>query len=226
MKKWKDIPEEIRKEEVYEYYCILKKHEKELVLKRVFDVCASLVLICILSPIMIGIGLCIKVDSAGPVIFRQVRITRYGKKFQIYKFRTMICGADKAGTQVTLKEDSRITRVGKKIRKSRLDELPQLFNILKGEMSFVGTRPEVEKYVKAYSNEMLATLLLPAGVTSKASIYFKDEDALLSGAEDVDLIYVKEILPQKMKYNLEAIKSFSLKEDIKTIFATMASVFM
>ena len=136
----------------------------------------------------------------------------------------MVNDADKKGSQVTLKGDSRITRVGKKIRKARLDELPQLLNVLCGDMSFVGTRPEVKKYVDCYTEEMYATLLLPAGITSEASIMFKDEDELLQNAENVDKQYVETVLPLKMKYNLESIKNFNIWNDLKTMFRTVIAV--
>lgn len=136
----------------------------------------------------------------------------------------MVNHAEKLGSQVTTKGDARVTRMGKLLRGCRLDELPQLFNILAGDMTFVGTRPEVEKYVKQYTNEMKATLLLPAGVTSRASIEYKDEEKLLENAENADEIYVQNVLPEKMKYNLKAIENFSFWEDIKTMFATVVAV--
>ena len=164
MKKWNELPEELKNERVRYYYDILQKHEKELVFKRIFDIICSGILIIILSPILIVLSVMIKLDSEGPVLFKQVRVTSYGKNFKIWKFRTMVNNADKIGTQVTTKGDSRITRVGHLLRKVRLDELPQLFNVLAGDMTFVGTRPEVPKYVECYTDEMKATLLLPAGI--------------------------------------------------------------
>lgn len=146
-------------------------------------------------------------------------------KFKIYKFRTMVTDAEKLGSQVTSDNDARVTRVGKKIRSCRLDELPQLFNIIKGDMSFVGTRPEVPRYVKQYTPEMYATLLLPAGVTSKASICFKDEDTMLKNTSNVDETYVKEVLPEKMKYNLEEIRQYKFINDILTMIKTVIKVF-
>ena len=166
----------------------------------------------------------IKVDSPGEIFFRQVRVTQYGKSFRIYKFRTMVSNAEKIGNQITINQDIRITKIGKKIRKCRLDELPQLINIIKGEMSFVGTRPEVPKYVAFYSKEMLATLLLPAGVTSSASIAFKDEEQLLKNEKDIDIAYVEKVLPQKMEYNLEGLRNFSFSEDIKIMLKTVRVV--
>lgn len=218
LKEWNDLPEFMKKEEVEVYYDILKKRKTSLFLKRIFDIVMSLLLIVVVSPVLIFVAVWIKLDSEGPVFYRQERVTQYGRKFRIYKFRTMVTNADKIGTLVTTKNDSRITKVGEKIRKCRLDELPQLFNILNGDMSFVGTRPEVQKYVDHYTDEMTATLLLPAGVTSLASINYRDEDEILEKYVDenhsVDEVYVNRILPVKMKYNLEYLKTFSIVGDI------------
>ena len=218
MRKWNELPEFMKNEEVKKYYNILQKKKASLMLKRIFDIIVSILMIILLSPVLIAVSIWIKLDSKGPVFYRQERITQYGRVFRIYKFRTMVTGADKIGTLVTTKNDSRITRVGEKIRKCRLDEIPQLFNILLGDMSFVGTRPEVKKYVDAYTDEMMATLLLPAGVTSLASIQYRDEDEILAKYVDeehsVDEVYVEKILPDKMKYNLKYLKSFSIVEDI------------
>lgn len=224
MRAWDELPECMRCDAVRPYYEYLRKKRVSLLLKRAGDLFLAGVLILVLSPVLAVIGVWIKSDSEGPVFFKQERVTTYGSKFWIYKFRTMVVNADKLGTQVTTKEDARITKVGAKIRKYRLDELPQLFNILRGEMTFVGTRPEVPKYVAAYTPEMTATLLLPAGVTSRASIEYKDEDRLLENAADADTVYIREILPEKMRYNLNEIKDFSLLSDIKTMFATVAAV--
>ena len=157
-------------------------------------------------------------------MFRQVRVTQYGKQFRIFKFRTMVNNADKIGTQVTTKNDARVTKVGKFLRKCRLDEIPQLLNIILGDMTFVGTRPEVVKYVDKYTDEMMATLLLPAGVTSEASIQYKDEELLLAHADDADETYINEVLPEKMKYNLRSIETFSFSSDIRTMLRTVAAV--
>lgn len=224
MRKWNELPQDMQVEEVRKYYEILQKHKAGMVAKRIFDILVSGILIVLTSPILLILSILIKLDSRGPVIFRQVRITTYGKKFRICKFRTMVNNAEKLGTQVTTKGDARVTRMGKVLRGCRLDELPQLFNIFVGDMTFVGTRPEVEKYVNQYTNEMKATLLLPAGVTSKASIEYKDEEKLLEDAENADKVYVEKVLPEKMKYNLQAIEKFSFLEDIKTMFATVAAV--
>lgn len=222
MKKWEDLPKFVKNDKVKVYYDILNRHRMELVIKRWFDFFVALVLTVILLPVLFVIGIMIKVDSKGSVIFRQARVTSYGKVFQICKFRTMT--ADQTGNKVTVKDDPRITKVGRVLRKYRLDELPQLFNVLSGDMSFVGTRPEVVKYVKCYTDEMKATLLLPAGITSLASIKYKDEERLLTDADKADEIYVKEILPEKMRYNLEAIRNFSLVSELNIMIATVKAV--
>ena len=217
MCRWDELPQNMQVEEVKKYYDILQRHKVSLILKRLFDIIVAGVLLVLLSPLLLILAICIKLDSKGPVFFRQVRVTTYGKPFRINN-------SDKIGTQVTTKGDARITKVGKALRGCRLDELPQLLNILSGDMTFVGTRPEVEKYVAHYTDEMKATLLLPAGVTSRASIEYKDEDKLLESAENADQVYIEQILPEKMKYNLKAIEEFSFWQDIKTMFATVIAV--
>ena len=212
MRKWEELPKFMRTDEVKKYYDILIRHEKELKLKRYFDILLSMILLVILSPIMLVISIAIKLDSPGPVIYRQVRVTQYGKKFYILKFRTMVQNADKMGTQITISQDARLTRVGKVIR------------VLRGEMSFVGTRPEVVKYVKGYTKEMYATLLLPAGITSRASVCYKDEGEMLEHVEDVDHAYIHEVLPEKMSYNLEDLRKYSLWRDFMTMFMTVFAV--
>lgn len=224
LKKWEELPEQFRTDAVRPYYEILKKKQGSLIIKRIFDVVVSALMLLVLSPVFLILAIAIKLDSPGPVFYRQVRVTQYGKQFRIFKFRSMVSNADKIGSQVTVGNDSRITRMGKLIRKCRLDELCQLIDIFRGTMTFVGTRPEVPKYVAAYTPEMLATLLLPAGVTSLASIMYKDEDELLEGADDVDKTYVEDVLPGKMKYNLQAIESFSFARDIGLMFQTVVAV--
>lgn len=224
LKKWEQLPEQLRTDAVRPYYDSLKKKQCSLVFKRLFDIVVSAVLLILLAPAFLVLAVAIKLDSPGPVFYRQVRVTQYGKQFRIFKFRSMVSNADKIGTQVTVGNDSRITRVGRLIRKCRLDELCQLIDIFRGTMTFVGTRPEVPKYVAAYTPQMLATLLLPAGVTSLASIMYKDEDRLLEGAEDVDRTYIEDVLPGKMQYNLEAIEKFSFWSDIKVMFMTAFAV--
>lgn len=222
--KWEKLPVEMQTEEVRKYYDILKKKKFGLFCKRVFDIFVSLLMLIVLSPVFFLLAIAIKLDSKGPVFYRQVRVTQYGKKFRIFKFRTMVQNADKIGAQVTTAGDSRITRVGKLIRKCRLDELCQLIDVFRGKLTFVGTRPEVPKYVESYSNEMMATLLLPAGVTSETSIYYKDEDELLSGSQDVDKTYVEKILPDKMYFNLKSLEEFGFWRDIKVMFMTVFAV--
>ena len=224
LKDWEQLPEELQLDEVKPYYKILKKKKMSLILKRIFDIVVSFIMLIILLPVFIFLGIAIKIDSKGPVFFRQERITQYGKTFKIFKFRTMVNNAEKLGTQVTVGNDARITKVGKFIRDCRLDEIAQLLNILTGDMTFVGTRPEVKKYVDHYTKEMMATLLLPAGVTSLASIYYKDEAKLLDKSNNPDKTYVEEVLPGKMKYNLQSIKEFNFFEDIKTMIKTVVAV--
>lgn len=225
LRKWDDIPEFMRNDEVKKYYDILIKKRFSLMLKRFFDIIMSLLLLIVLSPAFLILAIWIKADSKGTVFYRQERITQYGRTFRIFKFRTMVSNADKIGTLVTTQNDSRITRVGEKIRKCRLDEIPQLINILKGDMSFVGTRPEVQKYVDAYTDEMKATLLLPAGVTSLASLKYRDEDEIISQETDrgktVDQAYIEDVLPEKMKFNLEYMKTFNYIKDIKLCYQTI-----
>lgn len=224
MKKWEELPKFMQCAEVKEYYDILKKKQVSLKIKRVFDVVAAIGILFVVAIPMIVIGFMIIKESPGGVFYRQERITRYGKKFKIHKFRTMVANADRIGSTVTVHNDSRITRSGAFLRKYRLDELPQLFDVLSGNMSFVGTRPEATKYVKAYSKEMLATLLMPAGITSEASIQYKDEARLISSAIDVDQVYVENVLPEKMKYNLKSIREFSLWRDLSTMIKTVFAV--
>lgn len=227
--KWEQLDEKLQNDEVKRYYDILSHKKGSLLLKRLFDIIVSLLMIVVLSPVLLFISIWIKTDSKGPVFYSQIRVTKNNKDFRIFKFRTMVQDADKIGSLVTVGNDSRITKVGSKIRKVRLDELPQLFNILKGDMSFVGTRPEVRKYVDRYTDEMMATLLLPAGVTSLASIMYKDEDDIMAAKTEtgmsVDEAYVDYVLPDKMRYNLEAINTFSFFNEVKLMFKTVIEVF-
>lgn len=224
LKNWNELPEYMRTDEVRPYYDLLQKKKTSLFLKRVFDIVVSMIMIILCSPILLIISILIVKDSKGGVFYRQERVTQYGRVFRIFKFRTMVQNADQIGTQVTVSNDSRITKIGSKLRNCRLDELPQLFNIFLGDMTFVGTRPESVHYVKSYTNEMYATLLLPAGVTSEASIEYKDEADLLDQANDVDSVYINEVLPEKMKYNLNSIKEFSFFKEIATMFRTVFAV--
>ena len=224
MKAWNDLPSQFQNEEVRPYYDNLKKKGVSLVFKRIFDIIIALLLILILAIPMFVIAVLIKLDSTGPVFYRQERVTKYGKHFRIFKFRTMVANADKIGAHVTSNNDSRVTVIGNKLRDLRLDELPQLLNVIMGDMSFVGTRPEATRYVEKYTNEMWATLLLPAGITSEASIRYKDEAELLEKAEDADETYINQVLPAKMKYNLNSLENFSFIGDIRTMFRTIVAV--
>ena len=222
--RWENLPDNMRTDAVKPYYNSLYKKRLSLVCKSFFDRFMALIMLICFLPIFVIISLFIYFDSPGPIFFKQNRITQYGKSFKIYKFRTMVVNAEKVGTLVTSENDKRITNIGNKLRKCRLDELPQLINVIKGEMSFVGTRPEVPKYVAQYSEEMLATLLLPAGITSVASIEYKDEDKLLSNSKDVDKTYINEVLPQKMVYNLDSVINYSFINDLKTMINTVIAV--
>lgn len=221
---WDQLPEDMRVEEVRPYYESLAKKRKALFAKRAFDVAGSLALIVLLSWLILGVAVAVKVDSPGPVFYRQTRVTQYGRKFRIFKFRSMVVNADKIGAQVTTSDDSRVTRVGAVIRKYRLDEIGQLFNVLVGDMSFVGTRPEVPRYVEVYTPEMRATLLLPAGVTSLTSIMYKDEGRLLDASDDPNRTYIEDVLPGKMKYNLQGLLEFSPIGDLRVMLQTVTAV--
>lgn len=227
LRPWRLLPDEMRTKEVRKYYNILMKHRMWLKVKRAFDVVVAGIMLTVLIIPMGIIALAIRLDSPGPVFFRQARVTQYGKIFRIYKFRTMVDNASKLGAAVTVDNDSRITKVGAFLRRYRMDEFPQLFNILAGDMTLVGTRPEVPKYVKKYTKEMYATLLLPAGLTSRTSIAYKDEDKLLGEAvdeESTDNIYINEVLPAKMRYNLESMKHFGVQADASVLWDTFTSV--
>ena len=221
LRKWEELPEQLRTDAVRPYYDSLEKKKVSLVLKRLFDIVVSSIMLVILWPVFLLLAVAIKLDSPGPVFYRQVRVTQYGQEFRIFKFRSMVSNADKVGAQVTVSGDSRVTRVGRIIRNCRLDELGQLIDVLRGTMTVVGTRPEVPKYVAEYTPEMMATLLLPAGVTSLTSIMYKDESRLLDGAADVDKVYIESVLPGKMHYNLKGIMDFSFWGDIKLMFMTV-----
>ncbi len=224
LRRWEELPKFMRTPEVRPYWERLNKKRWQLVLKRAFDLCIGIIVLIVTAIPMAVIAIAIKLDSKGPVFYRQERVTTYGKKFKIHKFRTMVSNADKIGTSVTVSNDSRVTRVGSKLRNLRLDELPQVFDVISGDMSFVGTRPEVIKYVKKYKSEFYATLLMPAGITSEASIRYKDEYALLSVADDVDKVYIEQVLPAKMKWNLESVRRFRFLREILTMFRTVAAV--
>lgn len=223
-RKWEELPKYMQTPEVKPYWEILNKKQGQLALKRAFDLCVAIMVLIVTAIPMTVIAIAIKLDSSGPVFYRQERITTYGKRFKIHKFRTMVSNADKIGTSVTVGGDSRITKIGKKLRHLRLDELPQVFDVISGNMSFVGTRPEVVKYVKAYKPEFYATLLMPAGITSEASIRYKDESKLIDVADDVDKVYIEQVLPAKIVWNLESVRRFRFLREILTMFRTVAAV--
>lgn len=224
IKKWEKLPKELQIEEVRPYWEILRKKNFSLFWKRVFDIFASSICLLILLPFFLILSLVIVIDSRGGVFYRQERITQYGKHFRIFKFRSMVSGADKKGTLVTVNNDVRVTRVGKFIRRFKIDELSQLIDVFRGTMTFVGTRPEVPEYVSQYKSEYYATLLLPAGITSMASIMFKDENNMLKNTENIDETYVNQILPIKMKWNLSELKRFGYWRDIKICFMTFFTI--
>lgn len=224
LRDWDDLPKFMRTPEVRPYWEVLYKRRWQLKMKRAFDFIVALIMLIIIAVPLLIIAVAIKLDSPGPVFYRQERVTTYGKKFKIHKFRTMVNNAEKLGTSVTVNNDSRITRIGQKIRDCRIDELPQLIDVLQGNMSFVGTRPEAVKYVQKYTPEMYATLLMPAGITSEACIRYKDEYKLLDAAEDVDKVYVEKVLPDKMVWNLESVRRFRFLREILTMFRTVLAV--
>lgn len=222
---WEELPEDMRTEEVRPYYDALVKKRGQLFVKRLIDICGSSVLLVLLCPVFAVLAVAIKLDSPGPVFFRQERVTQYGKRFRIFKFRTMCDKADQIGSAVTVGNDARVTRVGRVIRRLRLDEVSQLVDVFRGTMTFVGTRPEVPRYVEAYTPQMRATLLLPAGVTSMASVKYKDEAALLENSCDLDKSYIEKVLPGKMDINLYDLRRFSVLRDLaimgKTVWAVL-----
>lgn len=224
LKRWEDLPDFMRVAEVRPYYDILRQKQISLLVKRIFDFVLALALLVILAIPMVLVALWVKLDSKGPVFYRQDRVTTYGRRFRIHKFRTMVENADKIGTAVTISNDRRVTKAGKILRRLRLDELPQIFDVLQGTMSFVGTRPEAVKYVEQYKPEYYATLLMPAGITSEATIRYKDEEKLLSEADDIDRVYMEKVLPAKMVWNLESVRRFRFLREILTMFRTVAAV--
>lgn len=222
--KWEDLPKNMQTEEVRPYWEILNNKKISLICKRAFDIVASSIMLIILSPLFLILAIAIKLDSKGPVFYRQERVTQYGRIFRIHKFRSMCDNADKQGTLVTVNNDSRVTKVGKFIRKYKIDEIGQLIDIFTGDMTYVGTRPEVKKYVDQYTNEMMVTLLLPAGVTSTASIEFRNESSILNSSNSIEETYINQVLPIKMKYNLNDIKEFRLFRELNICLKTVLSI--
>ena len=191
------------------------------IVKRIFDFLVSLIGIIILSPIFVIVSIAIKLDSRGEVLFLQKRVGRYGKEFNIYKFRTMVTNAEKIGKQITVGKDSRITRVGAFLRKFKIDELPQLFNVLKGDMSLVGPRPEVPKYVALYNEEQRHVLDVRPGITDMASLRYKDENDILGKVDNPEEYYINIIMRDKLNLNLEYIEKSNLFFDIYLIIKTI-----
>lgn len=222
--RYQELPDCMKNETTQYYWEILHKNKVSFAFKRAFDVSVSLILLICLSPFFLLLALAIKIDSRGPVFYRQVRVGRYNQDFKIFKFRSMVSNADKIGLAITTGNDPRITRMGKIIRKCRLDEISQLLNVLNGTMSLVGPRPEVRKYVDAYKPEYLATLLIRPGVTAEASIRFRNEDEMLARGDDPERIYIEEILPIKMELGLEYLKHVSVFHDMKIMIQTVSAV--
>ena len=202
----------------------LEKIKFQLALKRVFDIVMSILGIIVMLIPMILISIAIKATSKGPVLFRQVRVGKDFKNFRINKFRTMVTDAEKKGMQITVGEDNRITKVGHFLRKTKLDEFPQLFNVLLGEMSFVGPRPEVPRYVELYDESQKNVLKVRPGITDLASIEFRDESSILALSEDPEKAYIQKVLPEKLRLNMEYIKNLSLFYDIKLILKTLVRI--
>ncbi len=212
-------------EESINYVEILKKKKAVLAVKRFFDIMASFFgLMFLLLPFCI-VAIIIKCTSEGPVFYKQVRVGKDGKEFKIFKFRTMVVDADKKGLQITTKNDNRVTKIGAILRKTKLDELPQLINVLIGDMSFVGPRPEVPKYVALYNEEQRNVLLVRPGITELSSILFRDENEMLDAAENPEKVYIEEIMPKKISYNLEYLTKIGPFYDLELIFRTIGIMF-
>jgi glycosyltransferase len=192
-------------------------------LKRIFDIVSSLFGLIVLSPFMLIIAILIKLDSKGPVFFKQVRVTKNGREFKIFKYRTMKIGSDKY-SQITVGKDSRITKVGDFLRKYKLDEIPQLINVLIGDMSLVGPRPEVPKYVALYTEEQREILKVRAGITDYASIEFSNENDILANETDPEKAYIEKIMPRKIELNKKYLSEISVMTDIKIILLTIKKI--
>ena len=203
---------------------VLKKRKLQLALKRAMDIVISGGALLVLWPVLLLIALAIKIDDPGPVFYRQVRVGRNGKEFRIYKFRTMVVDADKKGLAITVGRDNRITRMGRILRKTKLDELAQLINVFTGEMSFVGPRPEVPKYVNMYTPYQRQVLLVRPGITDYASIAYRNENDLLAGAEDPEKMYIDVIMPDKIELNMKYLHEISPLADIRLILSTIVAV--
>ena len=203
---------------------VLEKRKLQLVLKRAMDIVISGCALLVIWPVLVLIALAIKIDDPGPVFYRQVRVGKNGKEFRIYKFRTMVVDADKKGLAITVGRDNRITRMGSLLRKTKLDELAQLINVFTGEMSFVGPRPEVPKYVNMYTPYQRQVLLVRPGITDYASIAYRNENDMLEGAEDPERMYIDVIMPDKIELNMKYLREISPLADIRLIFSTIIAV--
>ena len=203
---------------------VLEKRKMQLALKRLMDVVISGGALLVIWPVLLLIALAIKIDDPGPVFYRQVRVGKDGKEFRIYKFRTMVVDADKKGLAITVGRDRRITRMGAILRKTKLDELAQLINVFTGEMSFVGPRPEVPKYVNMYTPYQRQVLLVRPGITDYASIAYRNENDLLEGAEDPEKMYIEKIMPDKIELNMKYLREISPIADIRLILSTIVAV--
>jgi len=203
---------------------VLEKRKLQLVLKRAMDIVISGGALLVIWPVLLLIALAIRIDDPGPVFYRQVRVGRGGKEFRIFKFRTMVVDADKKGLQITVGRDNRITRVGAFLRKTKLDELAQLLNVFTGEMSFVGPRPEVPKYVNMYTPYQRQVLLVRPGITDYASIAYRNENDMLEGAEDPERMYIDVIMPDKIELNMKYLREISPLADIRLILSTIIAV--
>lgn len=214
---------ESSKEEI-DFDTLMKEKKVSLFFKRAFDILASWFGILFLLPIFIIVSIAIVVDSKGGVFFLQTRVGKNGKEFKIIKFRTMVTDAEAKGLQITVGADSRVTAVGNFLRKTKIDELPQLFNVLVGQMSFVGPRPEVPKYVDMYTDYQRNILRIRPGITELASIVYRDENEVLAAAEDPEDTYINDVMQKKLELNIEYMQKMSLLYDIKLIFKTFLAI--
>ena len=207
-----------------EIAALLARRRPQLIAKRAMDIAISAAALCVLWPVFLLIALAIVIDDPGPVFYRQVRVGRGGKPFRIFKFRTMVVDADKKGLSITVGRDSRITRVGAFLRKTKLDELAQLLNVLCGQMSFVGPRPEVPRYVELYTPYQRQVLLVRPGITDYASIAYRNENDLLAGADDPEKMYIETIMPDKIELNMKYLREISPLADLRLILKTVIAV--
>ena len=210
--------------EPLEIEALLEKRRPQLAAKRAMDIVVSAAALCVLWPVLALIALAIVVDDPGPVFYRQVRVGRGGRTFRIFKFRTMVVDADRKGLSITVGRDSRITRVGAFLRKTKLDELAQLLNVLMGQMSFVGPRPEVPRYVELYTPYQRQVLLVRPGITDYASIAYRNENDLLAGAKDPERMYIETVMPDKIELNMKYLREISPLADVRLILKTIIAV--